>query len=510
MHEVIDRLLMELRSAWRFRWPALGIAWLVALGGWAYVYSLPNVYQAHAKVHVDTASILRPLLNGLAIQPDLNQEVQLLTKTLLNRANLEQIARKSNLDLGGLSPAAKDALLRSLAQGIHIQGLGQDVYRISYASTDPATAKAVVQQVLNIMMADALGNTNMSSAAAQKFLQAQVADYANKLNQAEQALAKFKQKNLGYLPTESGNYFSSLQQAQQKLGELKNQLVLAQTQYAALKSQTRPMLRPDSDPLIAALNRQILKDEQSLNDMLTQYTSEYPGVIALREKLKLEKKQRAAMVKQFMAGNGQAAAPDSIAYQNLVQQQSEAAVKIQTLRQKIRQTEAAIASLKAGADKLTNVEAELGALTRNYNVTRKKYDQLLNRLYTAQLSQSAQESGNPLKFQVIEPPIKPLLPAGPKRHLMSLVVLFGALGAGLAFAYLLALLKPVFMTRAELTAGLGLPVIGSVSLAATNTYLRAKRMGVFGFGFAVLLLVGGGVVVAAFANHGAQLLHAKL
>ncbi|APZ43495.1 XrtA system polysaccharide chain length determinant [Acidihalobacter ferrooxydans] len=510
MHEVLDRLLMELRNAWRFRWPALGIAWVVALAGWVYVYSLPNVYQAHAKVHVDTASILRPLLNGLAIQPDLNQEVRLLTKTLLNRANLEQVARKSNLDLGALSPTGKDALLRGLAHSIHIQGLGQDLYRINYASTDPSTAQAVVQQVLNIMMADALGNTNQSSTAAQNFLQAQVTDYANKLNKAEQSLAKFKRENIGYLPNESGNYFSSLQSAQQKLADLKNELAIAQTQYAALKSQTRPMLRPDSDPLIAALNKQILSDERSLNDMLTQYTSAYPGVIALRERIKLEKQQRTQMVKQFMQGNGQAAQPDSIAYQNLLQQQSEAAVKIQTLQQKIQQTQGAITGLKSGADKLTSVEAELGALTRNYNVTRKKYDQLLNRLYTAQLSQSAQQSGNPLKFQVIEPPVKPLLPAGPKRHLMSLVVLVGALGAGLAFAYLLALLKPVFMTRSDLSETLGLPVIGAVSLAATNSYLRARRVGVMGFALATIVLLVGGVAVAAFANHGAQLLHTKL
>ena len=510
MQEVLSRLLTELRNAWRFRWRALLIGWLVALGGWFYVYSLPNEYQASAKVHVDTTSVLRPLLSGLAVQPDLNQAVNLLTRTVLSRTNLEQIARKSNLDLGGLTQAQKDRLLNTLKDSIHLRNSGMDLYTIDYANPKPDVAMTVVQEVLNIMMADALGTTTQSSTAAQKFLNEQVAAYADKLNKAEQKLAEFKRKNIGFLPSESGNYFGQLQSAQQKLEQLRNQLAIALSQEQALRRQTKSMIRPENDPLIQGLNQRILDDEQKLSSLLTQYTSQYPGVLAMKERIRLEKKQRDELVAKFMKNKNNAYIPSSPIYQDLFQQLNQKEVDVQALRTQISQTQSLIQKLKSGAGTMTEVEAQLGELTRSYQVTQKKYNELLNRLYTAQLSQSAQESGNPLKFQVIDPPVKPVLPVGPKRHRMAFLVLVAAFFAGGAFAYLSAMLKPVFMTRAEITEMLALPVIGAVSFASSAAYAARQRRGVVLFGVGGLVLLLAGLLAVVYANQGAELIRVKL
>lgn len=510
MQEVLGGVLIELHNAWRFRWRALLVAAVVAVLGWLFVYSLPNEYTVKAKVHVDTASILRPLLHGLAVQPDLNQAVMLLAKTVLNRANLEQIAYKSNLDMGGLSKAQKEGLLDSLARSIHITDAGQDLYVVEYSNPKPAVVKAVVQEVLNIMMADAVGTTTKSSISAQKFLNTQVRKYSNKLNEAEQALAKFKRENIGYLPAENGNYFTQLQAARQRRDGLLDHLAIARTQYKALKSQTGPMVQPDSDPLIHAINQRILEDRQNLSALLTQYTGQYPGVQAMQERIRLEKHQRDELVKKFVQNQGRGAEPNSIAYQNLLQQQSEAAVKIQTLKQKLAQARALIGKLKTSAGKSTEVEARLEALTRSYDVTRKQYNELLSRLYSAELSQTAQASGNPLKFQIIDPPVLPVLPSGPKRHLMALMVLFAALAAGAALAYLSSVLKPVFRTRAELVGVLGLPILGYISLATTRAQEQARRISVVGYSVGVLILLVVGFAAVLYANQGAELVRVKL
>ena len=174
MHEIFERVLGELRNMWRFRWYAMLVFWVVALLGWAFVYTMPNQYRSSARVHVDTASLLRPLLKGLAIQPNLNQEVRLLTRTLLSRPNLEEIARKSNLDLGGLSTHQKSQLLDGLRHSITIRDVGTDLYLISAVNKNPDTAKSVVQQVLNVMMSSALGSSQQNSTQAQSFLNEQV------------------------------------------------------------------------------------------------------------------------------------------------------------------------------------------------------------------------------------------------------------------------------------------------------------------------------------------------
>jgi uncharacterized protein involved in exopolysaccharide biosynthesis len=70
IREILDKILDELRGAWRFRWLGLIAAWAVCLIGWFYVYTIPDTYEANARVYVDSRGILRPLLEGLAIDPD--------------------------------------------------------------------------------------------------------------------------------------------------------------------------------------------------------------------------------------------------------------------------------------------------------------------------------------------------------------------------------------------------------------------------------------------------------
>ena len=54
-----------LRGMWRYRWRALLVAWLVSVLGWTAVLLLPPVYQANARVFVDTENAIKPLVEAL-------------------------------------------------------------------------------------------------------------------------------------------------------------------------------------------------------------------------------------------------------------------------------------------------------------------------------------------------------------------------------------------------------------------------------------------------------------
>lgn len=516
MHEVFERLKSELLNAWRFRWQGFAAVWFVALVGWAFTFTVPNQYVSWAKVHVDTQYVLRPLLSGMVVEPNLNQAVQLLTRTILSRQNLEQIANNSNLNLGGLTPIQKDKMLSALRDQIHISNVGNDLYDIEYANHDPAIAKAVVQQVLNILMADALGATQEDSSSAQKFLKEQLEKYGNDLNNAENVLAEFKRQNLGYMPSDNGGYVTQLQMAQQTKAQLLNQLEVSQSEMKTLASQIRGMrqgktpVNPAQDPNVLALNAQIQKDKQTLSNLLTQYTADYPGVISLESRIKLERKQRDALIANLKKRETDTFDPNNPVYQDISLRANKVSVEIEGIKTKLGQVNRQIENLQHRADKMTKVEAQLDALTRNYQVTQDQYNSLLRRLYSAKLSQSAQASGNPLKFQIIDPPILPLIPTSPKRHVMAFMAMVVAIGAGVALAYLLAQLKPVFLTKAELMEMFSLPVVGAISLAQTTTYLKAHRIRVlmFGAGCVAFLLVG--VLVIVFSNQGAELVRVHL
>src|SRR5271156_2928298 len=97
MTPAFDHVFDEVRGAWRFRWIALIIAFIVALIGWAVVFALPDRYQADARVFVDTRTGLKPALQGLTIDQNVDAQINYVRQSLLEGPQLEQIAKETGL-----------------------------------------------------------------------------------------------------------------------------------------------------------------------------------------------------------------------------------------------------------------------------------------------------------------------------------------------------------------------------------------------------------------------------
>ena len=99
MAEITSQILNLLKAIGTYRWHAVIITWVVALAGWLVVYKLPNQYEASARVYVDTQSILKPLLSGMTMLPNLEQQVLFMRRTLISRPNVERVVRDVDLDV---------------------------------------------------------------------------------------------------------------------------------------------------------------------------------------------------------------------------------------------------------------------------------------------------------------------------------------------------------------------------------------------------------------------------
>ncbi len=166
-------------------------------------------------------------------------------------------------------------------------------------------------------------------------------------------------------------------------------------------------------------------------------------------------------------------------------------MQISTLESSLQRKQDQLKKLQAGADSMNDAQAQLAELSRNYEVTRDQYEKLLSRLYSARLSTDVENSSNALQFRVIDPPEVPAEPSGPKRLILMAMALIGAVAAGLAFAWFLAQIRPVFSSRRDLTTATGFPVIGSVSLALSPAQRADRRRSILVFFVCcVSLLIG--------------------
>lgn len=486
MHEFVEQFLNYLRGMWRHRWYAMMLTWAVVLVGWFVVYRLPDQYEASARVYVDTDSILRPLLSGLAVETNVDQRLRIMTRTLLSRPNLEKVARMSDLDIDAKTPADMEALLDRLAKDIKIRSTHREnLYTITYDDSKPQEAKRVVQSLLTIFVESTLGASRQDSDNAQKFLDQQIKDYEQRLVDAENRLMKFKRQHIGLMPSESGDYFSRLQAAQAKVQQTKLQLNEAEQSRDELKRQLNDSSEDDtmsllggqsSSPVTTALDGRIDNLQKKLDDLQLRFTDQYPDVIELKRVIAELKKQRKQEIKAMAKASPDAKAVGNPLYQQRTLAIDQADANIAAIKVRLAAYEQGVTQLRKLVDTVPKVETELKRLNRNYGITKRNYDALVARRESAQLSEDVKQTGDGVRFKVIDPPRVPLTPSGPDRLLFSSLVLLGGLVAGLGLALLLSQIRPAIYDRRRLRDLSGFPVFGAVSRIWTPEILLKRRL----------------------------------
>ena len=199
MQELLEMVLNHVRLAWMHRWLALLIMAVICVSGGFYVLTLPDTYRVSAKIHVDTGSLLRPAIEGLALDTNASaQAVALMRRILLMRPNLAEIARATDLDLRARTPRQLDGLLSGLQRGIKLsQTRRGGIFTIAYTNQNPQLAKQVVDAVINLFLERSLGEARRSTVATQEFIEQQLKVYERKLIEAERRLIEFKGKKYG-------------------------------------------------------------------------------------------------------------------------------------------------------------------------------------------------------------------------------------------------------------------------------------------------------------------------
>src|SRR3546814_17778677 len=98
---------------------------------------MPSVYQSSSRIYVDTFSVLQPLLRGIAIQNDLETQVQLMQQTLLSRPNLLEVARKTDYDLSVNSDTQMEGLLGRLENRTTVTADRPNTFPTAQQATNP-------------------------------------------------------------------------------------------------------------------------------------------------------------------------------------------------------------------------------------------------------------------------------------------------------------------------------------------------------------------------------------
>jgi polysaccharide chain length determinant protein (PEP-CTERM system associated) len=478
--------------AWRRRWWAVAAAWLVCIAGWTAVALLPNKYEANARVYIDADAVLTPLLKGIAVESSLQDELDLLQHMLLSRPNLEHIIAKTDLQLDATTPIETERMVDGLATQIKVVAQTRNIFSITYRNTSRQLASDVVQAMLASFIENKASNNSDEIDRASTFIDSQIAIYEQQLRTAENRRAAFKKKYVELLPGDSG--LNQLEMARAQVRSLDGQLADAEGRRTLLGQQlatTPATLGGDGAP--GETNSQLRIAEDHLRELKQIYTDAYPEVQTQQHLVDTLRSAPSAPAPS--AGAAERATSNPV-YEQFRLRLLETESQIESLKRQISDAKAQQDRLESIAKGVPELEAQYTNLNRDYEVVRRNYDELVSRREGMRISDAAQKKASNIKLVIIDPPSVPRVPVAPNRVLLSFGVLLAGVGAGIGVVAAMLALDQSFHSLIELRT-MGLPVIGSVSLAQISPTLwdRVRSVALFGGAVALLLLALSGVLL---------------
>lgn len=368
----------------------------------------PKKYSTTVTLVADVTNIIEPLLKGSAEMTKIDRSEQ-AQQFIHTRGVIEAAARERGLIKKDMSPDQQDRIIKAIRASLVVNSDKNNFFKLSYSSNDPDNSFEMLNAIVNVFLADTEKRKREESLGAYNFIDAQVQSYKHQLELAEEKLKDFNSENLdGSRETVTGrlstlrsdieNLKITIEESQARVNTLQQQLG-NEGQYQQSKGQ--------SDEL---RQRRIALSAQ-LEKLLLDYQEDYPDVVTTRAQLAT---LNASINK--LEGSGQVYSnTENVAnplYEELRKQLSVAEVDLRSQRRRMESLIRLQGQEEERAQRVAAGQAQLSDLTRDYNVTRKVYEEMLQKKESARLSMTLDIEGQGVSYRIQEPAVFPLKPSG--------------------------------------------------------------------------------------------------
>lgn len=463
--EQVPTLLRELRAR-RLALAAAfaAVAIVVALAGLLW----PAKYESAATVQVIERNIIQPLMEGRAVATGVSDRAAIAREVIFSRRILNEIMTAGGWLKNRPSPREQELIAEQIKRHTTISSPGQNLIRIAYTDSDPERAYHVAQRFAELFISESLAAKERESRNAFQFIAGQVDDYHRKLTDAEERLKAFREKNADARPGSDADVTAHI-------GQLRSRIEDAQTQIAEIDMREGSLDRQISgeSELSGVVTResqyreQIAELQAKLETLRLSYTDEYPDVVALRHQINdLETQLAQAQAARAQAqASGQPTASNVVfnpIYQQMRGDLTKARSDRAALVARIADSRRLLADEVERGKRVAASEATLAELTRDYEVNRDIYQDLLKRREGARLSMQMDAEHQGLTFRIQEAAALPLLPTG--LRFVHFLIIGLVLGALLPLGLLVGVVRfdPRVRDAQLLTRDFGLPVLVAV------------------------------------------------
>lgn len=466
--------------------------------------SWPKMYSTYTTIFVEEENIIGPLMEGAA---EVQQRVAIdraaiAREIIFGHKIMSQLLEQEGMLEADTTPVEKEQMMNAIKGRMNISNVRRNLIKIEFSDSDPDRSFRITKNLAQLFIDESHAAKAAQSTGAFEFIDKQALEYKEKLQIAEQALKQFRSENVDAQPGLSGEIGRRTAELERTREQITQELEESRIRKASLQRQLSGEAQASS-----AFSRseqyktRIAELQAQLDDLRLSYHETYPDIVHIKNQiqdLRDAVKQAEEQHDVEFKSSGEVVVDERIlsnpVYQQLQRDLYNTNTTIETLQARLQQTNTSLDAQVERARKVEEYEARLQELTRDYEVNRDSYHDLMRRREQARVSMNLDKEKMGLNLRIDEPAYFPHSPSG-LRFLHFVVagpVLGLAIPVGLLFG--IGLLDPRIRREKHISDTLGIPVLGRTPHLATPREERTETIGVISIG--LLLLASMGVVVA--------------
>ena len=509
--QIAPEHLLRLLVSETFKYRNLAVGIFIFINILAVIIGLmwPKSFTSSATVYVEEKNIIQPLMQGAAVATDVKDRAKIAKEVIFGRKIMTQVLEQAGWLQGNMTDIQKEKLLDAVKARTSVLNAGQNLIKIEYRDPSPERAYKTAEKFTELFISSSLGTQSDESQSAYEFIDSQVKEYHTKLQDAEQGLKDFRTKNVDARPGTEAEVSARINTLEATIEKSTLELKEAQIKQASLEKQLSGEVI-----VTASLTREgqhlsrIAELQAQLETLKLTYLDTYPDVVRIKHQIEDLKETVAQLqggreqARNSAKEGGQVYIDEGVRMNPLYQQMKSelfnTKTNIETLTSRLSETKLILKTELERARRIHGGEADMAELTRDYEVNRDIYQDLLRRRENARVSKNLNRDKQGLTIRIQDPAILPLQPSG----IRFIHFVLGGLLLGLisppGLIYSLQLVDPRIRVSSLISDKLSLPVLAEVPHLATPGEIATISRGVKYHLFFISLTLGFVITVSFF------------
>ena len=468
---------------------------------------LPNIYQSNSLILVVPQRVPSTFVTS-TITTDLGERMQSIIQEILSRTQLAKIVQEFNLYSSSTVSSSVEDRVEKLRKAVKVELRRNNVFQLSFESQEPNKAQQITARIASLFIEQNLQIRKQQAVGTKSFMNAEADRLRRELEEQEAVVNQYKAAHRYELPEQLDSNLRTLEQLRREMEANNQRLTALQERKGILQKQTVESDILGVDLLGGAIpnpaddsgqNIKVQMRRKELETLLQRYSSKHPDVIRIKREIEaLETESSAAApIKGTTPSIGSSANPLK---QVLQAQITDIDSEIQVLRAQRDQIREQVGALQARVDASPIRAIELSKISRGYDITLRKYQDVLSKSLESELSENMENKQEGERFQLLDAANFPLKPLRPNRLMILLTGFLLGLGGGLGLAIVWDNWDTSFRKSDDINAYANVPVLATIpALMTRGSVIEQRRSQSVLVLASIAALVVGAVFVRIFA-----------